>query len=279
MWFIESFKNLNKFEKSWLSAFSAIIMLTTFYFSGTATDYTSWWSVLLNWVISPVSAITGVVCVVLCARGVKWNYIWGIVNSITYGIVAWVSGYYGDALLNIFFFLPTQIFILLMWKKNIDGDGIVTMKRLGPWARTLLAFGTLLAIGVFTVFLMGFDNFISQAFKRNSAFYANLDAVTGLPFLGPVMDATTVILQIVAEVLLIFMYAEQWPLWIAVNVITSLIWGIVIWTDPTSVGYAVPTLVMWLAFLVNSVYGMIVWYRNSRTGVQELKAWMNALHK
>ncbi len=166
-----------------------------------------------------------------------------------------------------------------MWKKNIDGDGIVTMKRLGPWARTLLAFGTLLAIGVFTVFLMGFDNFISQAFKRNSAFYANLDAVTGLPFLGPVMDATTVILQIVAEVLLIFMYAEQWPLWIAVNVITSLIWGIVIWTDPTSVGYAVPTLVMWLAFLVNSVYGMIVWYRNSRTGVQELKAWMNALHK
>jgi nicotinamide mononucleotide transporter len=260
-WFKESFKGFTNFEKIWLTLFSVVIVLATCWFSVTGTDYSNIWSVLLNWVVSPLSALTGVICVVLCAKGNIQNFWWGIINAVSYGLVAWVSGYYGDWMLNWVFFIPAQIFIFLMWRKNIDSNGIVKMKRLKPWTTTALVVISLVAVYFFATFLMGVDNFFTQAMKRSSAFYGNMTNITGMPMLGPLMDSATVILQIVAEVLLILMFAEQWLLWIAVDIITIAIWGTVVATDPTSYAYSVPTLIMWIAFLVNALYGTFVWYR------------------
>lgn len=262
-WLKNSFKGLNTFEKNWLWIFSAIIVASTLYFSAT-TPTKDIWGWLLNWVLSPVSALTGVICVVLCAKGKIQNYWWGIINALTYGVVAWTAGYLGDAFLNIFFFLPSQIFIFFFWKKHLDGNSVVAMKRMKPWVTAVVVVVSLLGVYFFAQFLMGVDNFFTQAMRRSSAFYANLTKVTGLPMLGPLLDSTTVILQVVAQILLILMFAEQWPLWIAVDIITVGIWGIVIATDPTSWGYAVPTLIMWVAFLANSLWGIKVWYKSSK---------------
>ena len=68
------------FEKIWLFVFLSVIIATTVYFSATGTDYTSTQNVLLNWVISPISAISGLFCVVLAAKGKYSNWIWGVVN-------------------------------------------------------------------------------------------------------------------------------------------------------------------------------------------------------
>lgn len=86
-------KNLTTFEKIWLSVFSTTILITTIIFSAMYTDWTSPWNIFLNWFLSPVSALTGIVCTVLCARGSYWNWTWGIAASLTYGIVAWQTGY------------------------------------------------------------------------------------------------------------------------------------------------------------------------------------------
>jgi nicotinamide mononucleotide transporter len=82
--------------------------------------------------------------------------------------------------------------------------------------------------------------------------------------MGPLLDSSTVILQIVAQILMILMFAEQWPFWIATNVITITIWGIVIITDQKSYAYAIPTLIMWVAFLVNSSYGATNWFKKAK---------------
>ena len=111
---MQKFKlGLNKYESWWMWSFISIITVATLYFSATGTDWSNAWNIILNWIISPLGAITGVICVVLVAKGNLYNYAFGIVNAIGYGTVAWQTGYYGDWLLNWFFFLPTQIFILI----------------------------------------------------------------------------------------------------------------------------------------------------------------------
>lgn len=259
------YQRMNQFEKVWLLVFSTIILATTVYFSYGSTKWDSPWSVILNWVISPVSALTGVVCVVLCAKGHIDNWIWGLVNSVTYGAVAWASGYYGDWMLNWFFFIPTQIIIYFAWRKNTSSFGIVNIKKIKPIYIVAFFVSAALMIFILTKILLGVDSWFINAWKRNATVYTNLAAMFGLKNLGPFLDATTVVLQIFAEIFLITRLAQQWPLWFATNVASIIIWLAVIITDKTSYGYAIPTLVMWIAYLVNSLYGNIVWFKKPIT--------------
>jgi nicotinamide mononucleotide transporter len=255
---------LTRFEKIWLTVFLLIIVISSVWFSLTGTKWDDWRSVLLNWVITPISSVTGVICVVLSAKGKLSNWLWGLINSITYGFVAWVSGYYGDWILNWFFFIPTQVIIFFVWKSHLQCNStIVKMRTLGKGKILLLCIG-IIAVILFTILLVNVDNFFTESMKRNSAFYSNIEKVVRIPYIGQVFDSTTVIFQIVAEVLLIFMFAEQWPFWLATNIITIGIWLTIIVTDSSSYSYAIPTLLMWIAYLVNSIYGTLNWKKGSK---------------
>lgn len=259
-----SIDRLSRFEAIWLVAFLSIIVAATLWFSATGTKWLEWQSLVVNWLVSPASAITGVLCVVLSAKGKLSNWIWGLVNSVLYGAVAWISGYYGDWLINWFFFIPTQFLILVIWKGNLRKHStIVRMKRLGLWIFPLLAIAGLVTFE-FARFLVSVDSFFTDALKRNSFVYANFDRLSGWSLLGPVLDSSTVVLQLVAQFLMIAMFAEQWIFWILTNVVTIVIWGTVIGSDKSSFAYAVPTLIMWLAFLINSSYGAFNWSRGAR---------------
>jgi nicotinamide mononucleotide transporter len=232
------------------------------------TDWKSAWNIFLNWFLSPVSALTGVICVVLCARGSWWNWTFGIVNSIAYGIIAWQTGYYGDAILNIFYFLPTQFFIMKLWEKNriTEKTDIIVMKRMSLKQIIILSSIGIIITIAFGFILSGVDHYAINVMKRNVSIYENINKVFHFPILGPMLDSSTEFFQIGAEVLLILRFAEQWVLWIATNVLTIIMWLAVIFTDKSALPYAVPTLVMWIAYLVNSVYGLYVWRKNSKGG-------------
>jgi nicotinamide mononucleotide transporter len=253
-----------RFEKVWVTIFSVLILAATLYFSATAPTK-DFWSWALNWIVSPISAVTGVLCVVLCAKGKLSNWSWGLVNSITYGLVAWVGGYYGDWLLNWFYFIPTQLLIYFGWRNRIR-FGVVQLRRISP----AMGFGVFLLAMVATVlfaeFLTHVDGWFTQALERSSTFYKNIDAIISIPSpgIGPLLDSASVVLQVIAEVLLILRLKHQWPLWIATNVISIFIWTVVLVTDPSSSAFAAPTLLMWVAFLANSVYGTHVWYKEER---------------
>ena len=75
------------------------------------------------------------------------------------------------------------------------------------------------------------------------------------------IDSVAVVLSIVAQLLMLFRYAEQWVMWIVVNVLSVLLWVI---TLTTTGGNDYTVLVMWLAFLVNSIYGYVNWLRMSK---------------
>ena len=50
-------------------------------------------------------------------------------------------------------------------------------------------------------------------------------------------------------------YAEQWLLWIIVNIVSVIMWILLIGKDSS----AVTMVVMWIAYLFNSIYGYYNW--------------------
>jgi len=259
-------KNWSKFEKIWLFSFLLTVVGATIYFSIGGTYWASWKSILLNWVISPASAISGIVCVVLVAKGKLSNYIWGVVNCITYGYVAYMSGYYGDMLINLAFMLPFQLIGFLWWRNHLrpSSKTDVKMRKLNWKQAITIGLASIVATFLVGLGLFQVDNWFVNVMKRNVSIYSMIDSVFHIKFLGSIFDASTEILQVIATILMTLAYAEQWAMWIVINILSILMWVSVIIAEPTSLAWAVPTLVMWVAYLVNSFYGYIVWLKGAK---------------
>ena len=80
-------------------------------------------------VIGIVAAITGVICVILCGMGKVSNYFFGTINVILYAIIAWRAKYYGDVMLNLLYYFPTNLLGWFLWAKNVDKETNVVYKR------------------------------------------------------------------------------------------------------------------------------------------------------
>ena len=65
-------------------------------------------STKLYLIVDGIAAICGIFCVVLCAKGKKSQYIWGLINVIGYIIIAFLNKYYGEVMLNALYYLPSQ---------------------------------------------------------------------------------------------------------------------------------------------------------------------------
>ena len=253
----------NTFEKWWIGIFLGAIGITTLYFSITGTNYNNINSILLNFVISPIAAITGVLCVVYTAKKHIVSYIFGVVNCVAYGYVAYKMGFYGDFIINIFYFLPFQFIGFAWWKnhhietnKNIVKSKVFTFK-----GKLIIAGLSILGFVIFTNILYGVDHFVINAMKRNSSMYGYFQTLFNIPYIGEMLDASTEVFQIIAQILLSFAFAEQWIFWILTNIIAIFMWSVAIYIDPSTAPWAIPTLITWIAFLVNSFYGMYMWYK------------------
>lgn len=254
------------FEKIWLATFSIIILATTVIFNLMyGVDWNDRSAVILNWVVSPLSALTGIVCVVLVAKTNIKNYAWGIINCITYGYVAYKVGYYGDMMLNWFFFLPFQFIGFYIWRTRlkVNSKTQVRARRLTGKQWLILATGGILAVVLFGLVLHGVDSWFTTAMRRNESIYAYLNDLTGFALFGPMFDSSTEVFQILAQLLMVWAFAEQWPLWIANNVITIAMWVVVGFMDPALAPLAIVTSVMWFAYLINSIYGWYVWKKEA----------------
>ena len=197
-----------------------------------------------------LSAVSGVICVVLVAEGRISNYAWGLINCVLYGLVSYQNKFYGDMSLNWFMYVPFQFIGFYIWHKsmNLSDDGELEVKVLSP--RELLI-GALLVCWM--TFVLG----------------------TALNHFGgahPFTDASNVVWSVAATWLMAKRYREQWFCWICVNIT-----GIAMWSMATiaNEGPGLSSLAMWLAFFVNSLYGVYKWsvkYHQAKL-LREAKAW------
>ena len=223
------FKNWNLFEIIWLAFFSLIAVFLTLFYKSSFLDF--------------FTMITGILCVVLAAKGALWTYIWGTFNTITYAYISFENGLYGDMGLNLYFFLPMNVIGFFMWKGQLYNK-IVLMRSLSLKNLFLTVLFTTVGIWI-TGYLL------SSVEGQNT----------------PYIDATTNGLSIAATFLMVLRFKEQWLLYVVLNIVTIWMWAIRL-INGSEDGPLM--ILMWSAFLVNAVYGYYNWTKGAKL-TMELK--------
>lgn len=226
---------------------STLVMKTKNYFSDWTLFEISWLiistltmlTLSIIWGDSPmalISGVTGIISVVLCAKGKISTYVFACVKVGLYAIIAYQNRLFGEVMLYGFYYLPMNIVGFYMWRKQKDDAGTVIVRRLTPKQIILLIIGLLIAITAYWRVLV--------------ALGGNLQLI----------DSITTILSIVAFLLQIGRFMEQWILWMIINVFSITMWSLLLGTPEGSV----TMIIMFSAYLINGVYGFRNWLKLSK---------------
>ena len=176
-----------------------------------------------------ISGLAGVVSTVLCAKGKFAFYFIGFVQTISYLFLAWDAKFYGEVMENIFY-LVTMIWGIFVWKKNLvkNGDGTedVASKKftVKQW---------IVSVAASVVITLGLGYCLDAI--------GNAQAYT---------DATTNVLAIFAQIMMVKRYREQWLWWFVIDVLCIKLW----WVDGNW-----SMVAMYIAWTINCIYGWVNW--------------------
>ena len=210
-------------DLAWLAAATAVILGLSLY-----------------WKDSPVSlwaALTGVWCVILTGKGKRSSFLFGTVNVVFYAMISFQARYYGEVMLNILYYLPMNFVGWFAWKKHMNEETGEVVKRRLPRNRRVWVYGLTAA----AILLYGL---VLKALGGN------------LPY----VDSMSTVVSVTAQILSVKRLTEQWVLWIVVDVVTVVMWGI----HFAQGGETVATLAMWSVYLINAVIMYIRWNREGR---------------
>ena len=179
--------------------------------------------------IGIISGISGVISVVLCAKGKISFYSIGFIQTISYLFLAWDNRFYGEVIENIFY-LVTMVWGIFIWQKSLtktsDGSTQVIVKKftMSQWILSII--GTTVA----TIIMGYWLNSISSS--------------------QPYTDAATNIFAIFAQLLMIKRYKEQWIWWLLIDVLCIKMWFVAgNWS----------MVAMYIAWTINCIYGWYNW--------------------
>lgn len=180
--------------------------------------------------IGMVCGIAGVICVVLTAKGKISSYLFNFVQMITYMIICWNARLFLEFGEQVFYFVAC-IFGVFLWKKNMkkndDGTEQVIAKKFKPWHWVVT-----IVVTVITTILLGT--------------FGNTILGSTLPYL----DAFTVALAVIAQLLMVWRYREQWAVWIVIDVSSLVMFAMLQqWS----------MVVMYVAWTINAFYGWYNW--------------------
>ncbi len=223
---IKNFSNsLDGVEKAWVVISTLILFAVEIYFQDS--------------VIGIVATLTGILNVVLVAKGSLINYAFGIVNTVLYTIIAYKAGYGGDFVTFLFYYIPLQFVGIYAWRKHTTEDtNLENVKKMNLFQ--LIGSVALLIVGTYVTMLL--LPLITDLFNM---------PINELPF----VDAFTTFAGIFAGILMLYRYQEQWYIWVLVNIGSVIMWITMIGKEDA----AIAMVVMWGAYLVNALYGTYNW--------------------
>ena len=210
------FKDWNLFEKIWLGTFVLINIIIAVISKDSLLGFTA--------------SVTGIICVVLVAKGKVSNYFFGVINVLLYGYLSLSAKYYGEAMLNLIYFLPMQFIGLWIWLKNKTTiDEVSEVKAEKMTLKDIVIWSSLSIIGI-----------LIYGYWLNS-----------LGNTLPYADSFTTVLSVLAMILMVKRYIEQWVVWILIDIVSIYMW-LFIKSD-----YNIT--IMWIAYLINAFYGLYNW--------------------
>ena len=179
-----------------------------------------------------ISSTTGVICVICTGKGKLSAYLFGLVNCVLYAIISYQATYYGETMLNALYYVPMQFVGFRVWAKNMNQEtGEVNKRHMKPLHRVLTVIGIAAGTVLYGILLERLG-----------------DAM-------PYVDSFTTVSSVVAMIVSIWMFSEQWWIWVAVDVFSVYMW----WISFSQGQDNMATLLMWVVYLGNAVIMLIKW--------------------
>lgn len=212
---------INKFGKclgvegtfaSWFVLIGIITQLLTCYIMG-------------DTLLALCSGIAGVVSVVLCSQKKYAFYFLGILQLITIMIISYQSGLHGKLVENAFY-LITMFIGMNVWKKNTTDN--TTQVRTMDWVDYV----------IFGCIFLPFATILSYSIVSQY----NTEQIT--------LDTITTIIGIIAQIMLVLRFREQWVLWFILDVLCIALWA----KDGNWC-----LMVQYIFWTINCVYGYFCW--------------------
>lgn len=200
---------------------------------GTIIGLSIYWNDTLMGIIS---ATTGVACVICTGKGKLSAYVFGLINCVLYAIISYQAKLYGETMLNAIYYVPMQFYGFYVWSKNMNEETKEVVKKAMTWkTRGLFTFLITLGTIVYGLIL----NHLGDA--------------------NPYLDSFTTVCSVFAMIISIKMYAEQWIIWVVVNIASVVMWAIAFSSGNDNVA----TLLMWCVYLINAIVMLIKWMKEA----------------
>ena len=175
-------------------------------------------------ILSLISGVSGMFAVVLCAERKMSFWIFAWIQLITYLILAWEQKLWGEVGENIFYAI-TMIGGMFIWNKYKENDKVKS-RSLSKNFFELIKIGC--AIGILLLW-----------------YCLNCTDDT-----QPFMDSITTVPAIIAQILMITAYKEQWYFWLIIDIASIYMWAIACdWC-------MVSQFIFWT---INCLYGLRKW--------------------
>ena len=190
------------------------------------------------WIINKESAfmlimtLTSSLNLVLGAKGKVAGLYFAIINSAMYAYSCLAIPLYGEIMYNILYSIPVSASAIYLWKKNTASDGEVKFRTMSK----NFIIGTLV-VTIIAIFAY------SQLLKWMGGNFA-------------FMDSLTTVVSVIASMLYLLRYSEQWLMWVIVNVLSIVMWIMVLMSGDKS---AILIIIMKVVNLCNSSYGYWNW--------------------
>ena len=214
----EFFKDWSILEKSWL-AFVLIFQTVA-------------WAINRQDLFMLVMTLSSSLNLVLGAKGKIAGLYFAIINSALYAINCLSIPLYGEVMYNLIYSIPVSATAIFLWKKNSADSGEVKFRTM----TAKFAIGTVIltVVGTFA--------------------YAQLLTWLGGNF--ALMDSLTTVVSVIASMLYLLRYSEQWLMWVIVNALSIVMWIMVFVSGDQS---AILIIIMKCVNLCNATYGYWNW--------------------
>ena len=214
---------INKFGKwlglegsfaSWFVLIGIITQLLTCYIMG-------------DTLLALCSGIAGVISVVLCSQKKYAFYFWSILQLVTIMIISYQTGLHGKLVENAFY-LITMFIGMNIWKENTTDNT--------TQVRTIMDCIDYVIFGI--IFLLPLTSLASYMLIS----HYNPDQI--------VLDTVTTTIGMLAQVMLILRFREQWVLWFILDVLCIVLWA----KDGNWC-----LMVQYIFWTINCIYGYYCW--------------------
>ena len=182
--------------------------------------------------IAVTSAFFGITYTFLAGKGNPICYLFGIMGSGFYGYLSFHNALWGNLLLYMGYYIPMQVVGFFKWNSHLKtGSSEIIKTSLSQKERLILFAITLILTALAIVVL-----YFTQDKK-------------------PIIDGITTVFSLAGMYLTVRRAIEQWGVWIFVNGLSAIMWGLIALSGEK----VYSTVIMWSVYFVLGIYFYFCW--------------------